>query len=32
MADFDQNDYCAFNEKDRELERYPEDFADGVER
>ena len=31
VIDFDQNIYCAYNEKDRELERYPEDFADGEE-
>ena len=28
---FDQNDYCTYNEKDRELERCAEDFADGEE-
>ena len=31
VLDFDQNDYCTFNEKERELEKYPEDFADGEE-
>ena len=31
VSDFDQNDYCTYNEKERELERYPEDFADGEE-
>ena len=31
VTDFDQNNYCTYNEKDRELERYPEDFADGEE-
>ena len=31
VIDFDQNDYCTYNEKERELERYPEDFADGEE-
>ena len=31
VNDFDQNEYCTFNEADRELERYPEDFAVGEE-
>ena len=31
MIDFDQNGYCAYNEKERELDRYPEEFADGEE-
>ena len=31
VTDFDQNEYCTFNEADRELERYPEDFAVGEE-
>ena len=31
VSDFVQNDYCAYNEKERELERYPDDFADGEE-
>ena len=31
MIDFDQNTYCTVNEADRELERYPEDFAIGEE-
>ena len=31
VVDFDQNTYCAVNEADRELERYPEDFAIGEE-
>ena len=31
VINFDQNNYCTYNEKDRELERYPEDFADGEE-
>ena len=31
VIDFDQNAYCAVNEADRELERYPEDFAIGEE-
>ena len=26
VNNFDQNNYCTYNEKDRELERYPEDF------
>ena len=31
MIDFDQNTYCTIHEADRELERYPEDFAIGEE-
>ena len=31
VIDFDQNTYCTVNEADRELERYPEDFAIGEE-
>ena len=31
VTDVDQNNFCTYNEKDRELERYPEDFADGEE-
>ena len=31
VADFDRNDYCTYDEKDRGLEKYPEDFADGEE-
>ena len=31
VLDFDQNDYCTYNEKERELERYPEDFAVGAD-
>ena len=29
VVDFDQNEYCSIHEADRELERYPEDFAVG---
>ena len=31
VINFDQNEYCTYNEADRELERYPEDFAVGEE-
>ena len=31
VIDFDQNTYCTVNKADRELERYPEDFAIGEE-
>ena len=31
VLDFDQNDYCSYNEKERELDKYPEDFAVGEE-
>ena len=31
VIDFDQNVYCSIHEADRELERYPEDFAVGEE-
>ena len=31
VNNFDQNDYCTYNKKDRELERNPEDFDDGEE-
>ena len=31
VIDFDQNEYCSIHEADRELERYPEDFAVGEE-
>ena len=31
VTDFDRNEYCTYVQKDRVLEMYPEDFADGEE-
>ena len=31
VLDFDQNEYCTYNEGERELDKYPEDFAVGEE-